>query len=144
MKKFNETIKVEVSVDSIASKLLAMFNTEEKHAEKTTEAIIGNLLHARGLSQVYNSINGYSNDINFEVGDKVMCSSYRYTHKYDEKTTIWISERIQIGEATIIAIDIYASNPIIVEYTTINHKGEKVIETDSVSIDRCSTIPREI
>jgi hypothetical protein len=74
MKKFNKVIQVEVSVDTIAEKLLETMAPDFKHREQVVEAIIGAMVEHEELHKIaplYNALNGFSNDINFKAGDKV-------------------------------------------------------------------------
>jgi hypothetical protein len=74
MKKFNQVITVEISVDNIAQQLLATWNKSDfPHAEMLTETIIGTALNNETISLIYNNLNGYTNDIDFEVGQVVSC-----------------------------------------------------------------------
>ena len=77
MKKFNKTITVQVSVDSIAEKLFAEVNEKFAHRDMLVEAIIGSS-NERQLGFIYNSLNGYSNEVNYTVGQQVICTDTIY------------------------------------------------------------------
>lgn len=139
MKKFNKSIKVEVSVDSIADKLLSMFSNDEKHSELVTETIIGNMLKDNtSISQLYNAVNGYTNEIDFKVGDVINCSDTFYTYVLNGET---IGRRsIVIGTAVVKEIDIYSNNKLLIEIETITSDGNPTVETKNVHHTDCSKI----
>jgi len=112
MKKFNQSIKVEVEVDAIAEQLLSTINPEFKHREQVVESIIGNAIREKSMTtQIYNSLNGFSNEINFKVGDIVKCS--RGLYDQDKKGNI----------CRVIDVNIYNHyDKLRVEY--YNSKGE--------------------
>ena len=81
MKKFNQVITIEVGIDSIAQQLLSQINPEFKHREILAEAIIGVHVEnydAQKLTYLYNSLNGFTSDINFKVGDFVMAKDLAF------------------------------------------------------------------
>lgn len=75
MQKFTEVIKVEVEVESIHQQLLSTFPEDYKHKEILAHAIIGSSLSANKLGFIYNALNGYSSEIDFNVGDEIICSA---------------------------------------------------------------------
>ena len=87
MNKFNQTIKIEVCVDSIAQKMLDNLNVDFPHRELVTENIVGMLLERGGLATLYNNLNGWEDKIDINVGDFYLCpkselSTYREDDKY--------------------------------------------------------------
>ena len=142
MKKFNQVIEVQVSVDTIADKLCKMFSKEEKHAELVTETIIGNLLNKgtkEGISQLYNALNGYTSDIDFEVGDFIICHKKVYNNFKQEDGSF--KERYEaIEEATVVDIDLYRSDKLKIEYNYMDSKG--IIKTTQTWVSHldCNTI----
>ena len=135
MKKFNKYVSIQVDVDSIANKLLGMFNKDEKYAEIVTESIIGNLFAKNRLSGLFNSMNGYTTDINFKEGDivKPEMKVYGYwTKESIEKDLICQGE---VVTATIIAIDEYADNTLTIEYKVPKLDG--TLRTNSSTIHHC-------
>ena len=88
MKQFNQVITVEVSVDSIAQQLLKTFSSEFKHADALAETIVSTSLDKGTISFLYNSLNGYSNDINFKVGDMITCSESTYGYVPNEPDAV--------------------------------------------------------
>jgi len=140
MKKFNQTINVQVSVDSIAEKLYSTFDQDFAHRELLTESIIGSNLESGKLTYVYNALNGFNNDIDFEVGQTVDCKENVYKWTLDVSTGSYKVEYMPVGKAKIIEINIYKSDKLLVEYITINNKGEEIKETRWVNHFECSGI----
>ena len=145
MKTFNKVIKVEVGVDSIASKLLATMNSDEKHAELVVESIIGSMLASRTsdlqISSLFNALNGYNNDINFEVNDEVLCTSKDYIYGISSEAESGYSrEYIKIGSCKVVEIDLYATDKLTIEYSAFDSKGQKRAFTKVVNHATCSKI----
>ena len=103
LKKFNTVIKVEVSVDSIAEQLLSFMKPEEKHKELVTETIIGTLLHENRVGILYNALNGYTNEINFKEGDKIICTEIVNDYLIDNTTKTYR----KIGPCTVKEKNLY-------------------------------------
>lgn len=144
MKKFNQTISVEVSVDSIAEKLWSTFDPNFAHAELLTESIIGSNLESGKLGYVYNALNGFNNDIDFQVGQTVDCKESIYSWVLDQSTGSYKREYMSLGKATIVEINLYKSDKLLVEYNTLNSKGDHITETKWVDHRACSglsTVP---
>ena len=106
MKKFKAQIQVTIEVDRIAEHLLSTINPELAHKEMIVESIIGSLVHEGKLHYLYNALHGYSNDINFKVGDMVNVTE---TYYHDDS-------RQPIGQSQIVDIDIYRDNKLLVKY----------------------------
>jgi len=151
MKNYNEVIKVEVSVNNIANQLLGTMESDNKHRESITETIISSLLEAdnHGLSHLYNSLNGYSNDIEFNVGDEVICSSetYQYvgdTPKTDDDgnvgVTTWKRQYSAIGACEVIDVNINKDNKVKVRFTVLDRDGKEETITNWVSHLKCDKI----
>lgn len=142
MKKFNQIITVEVSVDSIATQLLSTINTDEKHRELIAETVIGSLLQSSvGMSQLYNSLNGYTNEIDFQIGDNVVYQGTHYSHSINEDGTVSEeSSNVPYGTVQIVAIDLYRTSKLQIEYDTTNYKGVSRKCTTWVSHLKCSKV----
>lgn len=143
MKKFNQVITVEVSVDSIAEQLLKTMNPEFAHAEMLTEAIIGTSLDKGTVGYIYNSLNGYTNDIDFKIGDSITCSEQTYGYIQnlaDENNTTFTEKRMPIGECKVIEINVYRNDKLLVEFSKLNSKGESVKAQSWVNHKNCSGI----
>lgn len=141
MKKFNQVITVEVSVDSIAEQLLKTMNPEFQHAEMLTEAIIGTALDKGTVGYIYNSLNGYTNDIDFKVGDVITCTEQTYGYVPDsEDNTTYTEKRMPIGECKVIEINVYRDDKLLVEFSKRNSKGEFTTKQTWVYHKNCSGI----
>ena len=146
MKTFNESIQIEVSIDSIAKDLLKAMNPEFKHAEMVVENIIGRMLcqDKLGLSLIYNSLNGYTNDINFKVGDFVkpekLCVYAYWTPESIENNNTCYGN---ILSAKVVEIKEYANEDLLIEYTKPGKKGPEICR-DWVNHKYCSLIAREL
>lgn len=140
MKTFNKLIKIEVSVDDIAQKLLATFPADYIHKEMLTETIIGTSLNSSKISYIYNALNGYSADIDFQVGDRVFCGSEeRRVNKFvdeqvpeGELNPNWKPKRVfktydnvAIEECEVVEIDLYSDNKLKVRYLQDEYRSEE-------------------
>jgi hypothetical protein len=142
MKKFNEVISVEVSVDAIAEQLLGHIDPQFKHREDVVESIIGPLLDKNTLSYLYNALNGYTNDINFEVGDEVMCEEKIYTFTRDANGEVSKEAKyIKLGRATIVGIEPFRKKNLELEYMVLSKNNELRKQTDYFSHLTCAHIP---
>lgn len=142
MKKFNQVIKVEVSVDEIAKKLLDTFQGEYAHRELLAETIIGTALHNGTLGYVYNSLNGFSADIDFKVGQIVDCKETVWQYRVkpgtvDADTPEYDRRAYPIGESKIIDIDVYRDKKLKIEYQVMSGKGEWSTDTGWVNHTEC-------
>jgi hypothetical protein len=132
MKKFNQVIKIEVSVDAIADQLLSNISVDFKHRDSLVEVIIGNALQNNiAMTQMYNALNGHSNDIDFKIGEAVTCTE-----------TEWSGDKRQvIGCCTIININLHSAEKL--EVSFINSVGKKTSKW--VKHTSCGkSIPREV
>lgn len=138
MKQYTETIKIEVAVSDIANKLLSTFPEDYKHRELLTETIIGSSLVSDKITYLYNALNGYSNEIDFQVGEKVICT------EQERRVIVWEQPAIEegavvakpigknrksdktvaIGECEIVAIDLYRSDKLLVKFMTDKYYNE--------------------
>lgn len=131
MKKFNQSITIEIEVDTIAEQLLNVMSPDAKHREIITEAIITTALHNDSLTPIYNAINGNLPAVNFELGEYVMCS---------QKT--WKNGQMEpIGKCLICEIDPY-SKYLTVSYEVYdNNTGKMSIEHVTTLMKYCDKIP---
>lgn len=126
MKKFNKEIKVTVSIDAIAQKLLDTFPADYKHRDIVAEAIIGGIV-ANGVDNIcylYNALGGYTNDIDFVIGETIICTDKEYNWTPKEDTDSYKRDFLELGEVKIVDIDLYADRKIQVEFQFTNEKGE--------------------
>jgi hypothetical protein len=155
MQKFNKTIKIEVSVDSIAQKMLDLHaGSNFPHAELLVETIIGTALASDKLNYIYNALNGFTNDIDFKVGQHIYCTQkvYKYVQlsngaeeTSDAKPKLkWSQEYLELGDAVIKQIDLYSNKKLLVEYTAYNHVGDLKTYTEWVYHTECVLDGKEI
>lgn len=117
MKQFNQNIQVQVSVDSIANKLLSTMKEEFEHRDMLVEAIIGSALNSGTLLYIYNALNGFGNEINFQVGQIVECTKNIYRNApVPGVDNPWKSQYVPIGTCEIVEIDLYRSDKLRVHY----------------------------
>lgn len=145
MKKFNQVITVEVSVDSIAQQLLSTMKEDFKHSELLTEAIIASSLDKGNISYVYNSLNGFTNEIDFKIGDEIRVKDEEYTY-YTEKGEI-VDSSVRGGGfvvGVVKDINIYKSDKLFVEMYLVDRNGSRNynirIKTDWVNHGNCSSL----
>ena len=159
MGKFNQTINIEISVDTIHDKLLSEFPEDYKHKGILSHAIIGNALRNGGISYIYNALNGYNNEIDFQIGDLVMCSEQdRYQWEMgpvkvvavgDAPQINWEKKRMEVGMCEVIGIDLYSPNKLTVQF--ISACGYKYISDEesydmtAVNVDHksCNKLAKE-
>jgi hypothetical protein len=133
MKKFNQVITVEVSVDSVAQHLLSTISDSFPHGEQVVETIIGAMLNDNKLGFLYNSLNGYSNDINFVVGQSFYCSTKKYMYKSEESREKNDTQMSEIGQVLIKDINIYDKDKVLVSYDFYNKDGSISTKEDWVN-----------
>jgi hypothetical protein len=142
MRKFNQTIRIEVQVDNIASQLLDSINPAFKHREPMVEAIIGTALNNKDtLSHIYNAMNGYLPEINFKVGDIVNCKATTYMYLTEESRLKGDSHRAELGKSVVVQIDPYRNDPLCVEYDYYTSNGTTCRDTRWVEMRDCSEFP---
>jgi hypothetical protein len=146
MKKFNEVITIEVSVDDIASKLLSCMSDTSKHNENIVESIIGGAVANNMtplMTNLYNSLNGYTNDIDFAVGQIVVCSDKvtKYIKKESDGEEGFVREYLSIGECEVVEIDIHRTNKVKLSYTVFDREGKIRNESTWSRHTSCSHIP---
>jgi hypothetical protein len=127
MKSFNKQIQITVELDTIANALLSTLNPDEKHRDIIVEAIIGRLdakNDTQGMTALYNSLNGFSNNINFEKGNKVICTKRVNAYWTEESIRDNSPVYLEIGEVTVIDINEYADEKLLIEYNYPLKSGE--------------------
>jgi len=135
MKNFNQVITVQVSVNSIAQQLLDTMSPDFKHRELVTESIIGRMFNDGSLSYLYNSLNGYSASIDFQIGDEVSSADGFRTYGY------WTPESIEKGDTClgyvksgrVVEINEYSDKKIKIECQVPNKKGGFDVNTQWVN-----------
>lgn len=126
MKKFNEEIQITIEVDAIASQLRSMFKEDSANADVVVEQIIGRSLSKDSalLSKIMSAMNGFQKEINVKAGE---------THKVVPFTVYgyWTPKSIEdnnschgpISEVTVVRINPYSDEEVLVEYQVPNKKG---------------------
>jgi hypothetical protein len=135
MRQFNKVISVEVSVDDIANQLLSTIAADFKHRELVAETIIGTSLEKGTLGYLYNSLNGYTNEINFFAGDRISCKS-RERREYVEGEMKWA----EIGDCDILEVNPYAQNKLYVRWFDVKQDGTPTERTQWVDHLKCSRL----
>jgi len=149
MPKFDQVIKIEVDVNSIFEKLMDTFPVDYKHAEMLSHAVIGSAVNNGGLTYIYNALNGYTNDIDFAIGDIVMCTEVSrrsiemaVTEDPNVKPPIGYTT-VEIGECEVIEIDLYSTNKLRVKFMQNKYRSEEMEEsTGWVNHKNCTRIPQ--
>jgi len=129
MKKFNQEIKVTVQVDTIANNLLASFDKSFPHAEMLTETIIAIGIEKDTISLIYNNLCGFTNDIDFKIGQEVVCSDkiYGYVPKTTKELGVPVTydqEYVVIGNCVITDINTIKDSKVQIKYSALNRRGE--------------------
>jgi hypothetical protein len=142
MKKFNQTVSVEVEVDAIANQLLSQMKDSAK-SEIVVQAIIGRMLSqdVKALGHLHTALMGYKRDISHMVGT-------RYFIKNLEVWGYWTPESIEkndtvrgsINTAKVIAVDEYADDPVCIEFEIPQKDGTWKTETRWISTSRIGEI----
>jgi len=128
MKKFNQSISIEISVDSIANLLLNNLHPDFKHKEIVAESIVGRMMNDHSLSYLYNSLNGFPCNVDFQVGDEL------YSENGIREYGFWTPESIEkndsvhgtINFVTVVDIDIYRDSKLKIQFQIPNKKGEMI------------------
>jgi hypothetical protein len=145
MKQFTEIIKIEVEVQGIADLLLKQFPEDYKHRELVTEAIIATASGNNTIGYIYNALCGFTPDINFQVGDKVVCTDHgRRVNIFEEQTTnpgmtgeeiknmkpvFKTSDSERIGVCEIIEIDLYRGDKLKVKFMQDAYRSKEQEES---------------
>lgn len=108
LKQFNKDIRVTVSVDSIAEMLCNSFDAENPHRFMLTNTLIDLGLKHDTLTYLYNNLNGFTNEINFKIGQPVYCTDTYYNRIE--------GGRKEIGNCRIIDIDLYSNHKVKVQW----------------------------
>lgn len=123
LKKFNQSIQIEIEIDVIAEKLLSTFDSEFPHKELMTETLISIALEDGRVSDLFNTLNGFEKKLDFYVGEELYCNTeqYMYTIEGDK----WIKKYVPIGKCLVIEINPFGKGgQILIEYTYVKDLGE--------------------
>lgn len=143
---FTEVIKIEVEVNAIFEKLLSQFPEDYKHRENVAHAIVGSAVTNGSIGYIYNALNGYTNDIDFKIGDHVYCTAKERYERYDANlenergessilqsevnTTAlgykpnWKRRSVEIQRCEVVDINLYADKKLKVRFTTAGYSGD--------------------
>lgn len=132
LKKFNQTISIQVEVDTIAQQLLEAMNPEFKHSTIVVESIVGRMIQDGSLSFLYNSLNGYKAEIDFTINEVVVA-------KGDGLRVygFWTPESIKnndtvygnVTSAVVKNINPYANEKLCIEYSVPQKDGTHKLES---------------
>lgn len=140
--KFNDVISIEVEINSIYEKLRDTFPEDYKHKEILAHAIVGSAVEHGGINFIYNALNGYTNDIDFKVGDVIMCEEKDkivYIPATEETKASW--EYVPIGECTVVQVGMYKNSKLKVEFLNGRKSSEETfMETAWVNHKHCTRV----
>ena len=125
LKKFNQSIQITIEVDQIAKMLLSKMGADATHKELIVETVIGSMMHSpKGLTPLYNSLNGWENELDFQEGQEVMV-------KYRDLCCPWAHEAYRIDKYDMLvkckigSIDVFRGREIELEYIYLNEEGKE-------------------
>jgi len=120
--QFNETIQVELDLNQVTDMLVQVFDPAFKHIPLVANAIMGNLSkNPRTVGDLYHALLGFSNEIDFVVGDIVECNeTYYYEGDY-----------VPYGRCKVIDIDLYSDHKLRVEYERKRKDKEEGIKVEN-------------
>ena len=127
LRTFNETIKIEIALDTIAQMLLEKMDQNSPVKDLLVDQIIGSLRHApSGISRLYNALIGHPNRCAYSVGDEI------YISKNEFNTFNWHKsmEPVKAVKAVILAIDEFAARPLSIRYEYIN-RDFKIVSSEA-------------
>jgi hypothetical protein len=143
MKNFNKVITIEIEANQIAQMLLAQMNPEFKHSELVVEAVIGSSTDV-SLGMLYNSLNGYSPEIDFEIGDEINPALRIYGYWTVESREVNDTVYGDVTKATVIEIDLFSNNKLKIEYQVPGKDGLLKREAKWVRHTSCNKISPSI
>lgn len=115
MKTFNKVIAVEVSLNSIAQNLLSKIEKSVVNADVIVETIMETIPMEK-LQYLYNSLNGFSNEINVAIGEIFYCNhSVYYPYHPVVKSENRKDPYMHIGNCIVTDIDLYKNDKVEVE-----------------------------
>ena len=138
---FKDVIKIEVEVNDIYKKLVETFPEDYKHKEILSHAIIGSCQQYGKLAYIYNALAGFTNDVDFKIGDKVDCTEKKRQMWEEETepmmpgdtskpTQKWKSKDEPIGECEVVEIDLYSGNKLKVKFMECKWKSNEMTEVE--------------
>lgn len=131
LKTFNQVISVQVSVDSIAAKLLEMMDQTNPHTALVVNTVIGSALSTGKMSFIYNAVNGWSDEVNITIG-----KNYNIEGKYLSMYNPADGEKERLFTAIVKQIDEYRDgNKVEVEYTYSRKEDDIRRYTETAWVD---------
>ena len=124
---WNKEIQVSVDVDQIADMMFNAMDPQAKHNVLITNAIIGTALEHGTIGYIYGALCGANPCINFQIGDKVICTKKeRRENVFTEDTGVIAGDSFKpeykthniepIGECEVIEINLYAADKLRVRF----------------------------
>lgn len=159
--RFEQEISIVLPVEMIYRKMLETLPVEYKHRETLAHAIIGSTVGNGKVAYIYNALAGFTNEIDFQIGDRVACTSKDRQESYDynlessdgeEKPAgIEIKERdgtaykpnwsvrdVAIGDCEVVEIDMYSDKKLKVQFIQDKrYNGGKETVTEWVNHKTC-------
>jgi hypothetical protein len=164
MPRFTDSITITVDVDTIFEKLLGQLPEDLKSREILAHAVVGSAVENGTISYIYNALNGYTNEINFEVGNMVVCTETERHERYDanlededgkrrpnveftpteDYKPNWKRRSVQVGECKVLEINLYKKDKLKVQFQSAAYSGDKM-ETKEVWVSHkaCTRVPME-
>lgn len=166
MPAFNKTITIELDIDDVNKRMLDLLPGDYKHREVLSHAIIGSAVAAGNLGYICKALHGYTNDIDFEVGDEIICTEKDRVEVYDanlqsedglplghivgsstpDYVPFWKRRTVAIGKCKIIEINLYKDIKLKVQFEQdYGHAAgpRKEQGTEWVSHRNCTRVPKD-
>lgn len=132
LNKFNKSIEIVVSVDSIAARLASMMNPENPHTNLLVNVIIGQAIsngQMHDLGRIFNAMNGHIDKLDFEIGQELFCTEDVHSYLFSKG-----GSRHAIGPCKVLVADpLRNRDQILIEYTVMNYQGRVNTDTRWVS-----------
>jgi hypothetical protein len=148
MKRFNKSIHIEVSIDSIAQKLLASIDSNNPHAELIVESIISPMSSHEDrvrLGKLFSALSGYREEINFYEGQHVYCSDTFYSNgKSQEIGNCYITDVDPYRDRDNVQVSYHRNgNPHYPQWVSVSKLSEPQYTEESIGADSAS-LPNEL
>ena len=123
MKKFNQTITIEVSVNSIAQNLLGKMDKSTVNADSIVETLM-EIVPLEKMQYLHNVLNGFTNEIDVKVGEMFYCNHklYHPNHPIVKENDLK-DKYIEIGNCVVTNINLYTKDKVEVEYEFWSRDG---------------------
>lgn len=123
--QFTGEIQIVVSIQQIANRLFDAMDKTNPHARMIADYTVANLMKSpKGISAIYNALNGYEYKLDFAKDDLVLLRSPR-TYNWDNQLAKYVEDYdspVVVG--TIVNVDTFDEQPIKVKYSYVNMHGE--------------------